>query len=106
MYLDAEICLSVPQCSSDPVLAVTFSHEDSSRIITSGKNSIVFWSLNGDSLKKRTGTFRNNPKPKYITTVAFTPEGQTVTGDSAGNIALWQKGIFLAHKGKVITYGR
>uniref|UniRef100_A0A2P2I0X4 Echinoderm microtubule-associated protein-like 2 n=1 Tax=Hirondellea gigas TaxID=1518452 RepID=A0A2P2I0X4_9CRUS len=80
------------KCSSDPVLAVTFSQEACTRIITSGKNSLVFWVLDDNSLKKRTGVFGNTPKPKYITAVAFTNTGETVTGDSNGNIAVWLKG--------------
>lgn len=80
------------KCSGDPVLAVNFTPEETPRIITSGKNSIVFWTLSDGALKKRTGVFGSVPKPKYVTAVAFTADGETVSGDSNGNIIIWAKG--------------
>ena len=52
----------------------------------------MFWTLEGDSLKKRTGIFGNRSKPKYVTALSFMEDGSTVSGDSSGNIIVWQKG--------------
>lgn len=81
------------------MLAVTYSHEKTARIITTGKNSILFWILNGDALKKRVGVFGKQHKPKFITTVAFDAKGTTITGDSDGNVLIWKKGttLFILH---------
>ena len=83
---------SSPQCSGDPVLAVNFSQEDNPRVVVTGKNSIVFWTLDGDSLKKRTGIFGKTPKPKYVTAVSHTSDGSTISGDTNGNLIIWKKG--------------
>uniref|UniRef100_A0A2P2I3H0 Echinoderm microtubule-associated protein-like 2 n=2 Tax=Hirondellea gigas TaxID=1518452 RepID=A0A2P2I3H0_9CRUS len=104
-----ETKISDMKCSSDPVIAVNFSTEEPPRIVTTGKNSIAFWTLeDGSTLEKSTGVFGSTPKPKYITSVSFTPDGETLTGDSNGNILVWAKGsneisrtITEAHQGSV-----
>ncbi|KAA0201377.1 hypothetical protein HAZT_HAZT008244 [Hyalella azteca] len=84
--------VAAARCSGDPVLAVTFSRESTQRVVTSGKNSLVFWSLEDGALKKRTAVYGSHPKPKFTTAVAFTESGQTITGDNNGNIFFWKEG--------------
>lgn len=38
------------------------------------------------------GIFENRDKPKYVTCVAFTQNGDVVTGDSHGNLVVWARG--------------
>ncbi|XP_018021292.1 echinoderm microtubule-associated protein-like 2 isoform X2 [Hyalella azteca] len=83
--------VAAARCSGDPVLAVTFSRESTQRVVTSGKNSLVFWSLEDGALKKRTAVYGSHPKPKFTTAVAFTESGQTITGDNNGNIFFWKE---------------
>lgn len=37
---------------------------------------------------------QKHEKPKYVLCVAFTENGDTVTGDSGGNLYIWGKGQF------------
>lgn len=36
--------------------------------------------------------FQKHEKPKYVLCVAFAENGDTITGDSSGNIYIWAKG--------------
>lgn len=38
------------------------------------------------------GIFETREKPKYVTCVAFLQTGETITGDSNGNLAVWGRG--------------
>lgn len=38
------------------------------------------------------GIFENRDKPKYVTCVAFTQNGDVITGDSHGNLIVWGRG--------------
>ncbi|XP_058462136.1 echinoderm microtubule-associated protein-like 2 isoform X1 [Malaya genurostris] len=81
------------KCSVDTIVAVEFHPLDKGQIITIGKNHIAFWSLDQNGmLYKRMGVFENREKPKYVTTITFTPTGDVVTGDSNGNISIWARG--------------
>lgn len=80
------------KCSADQVLAVDFSPVDRSTIITCGKNHISFWSYDSGMLAKRLGIFENRERPKYVTSISFTDAGNVISGDSNGNLLIWQRG--------------
>ncbi|XP_034294138.1 echinoderm microtubule-associated protein-like 2 isoform X2 [Pantherophis guttatus] len=80
------------KCSNESVLAATFHPTEPTLLITCGKSHIHFWTLEGGSLSKRQGIFEKHEKPKYVLCVAFTENGDTVTGDSGGNLYIWGKG--------------
>ncbi|XP_069179372.1 echinoderm microtubule-associated protein-like 2 isoform X3 [Procambarus clarkii] len=80
------------KCSADQVLAVDFSPVDRSTIITCGKNHISFWSYDSGMLAKRMGIFENRERPKYVTSISFTDAGNVISGDSNGNLLIWQRG--------------
>ncbi|BFZ12124.1 hypothetical protein BsWGS_15165 [Bradybaena similaris] len=78
--------------STDPVLAVEYHPLDNSQIITCGKSQISFWTLEGGSLARKNGIFDKYEKPKYVLCLAFSDSGDTISGDSSGNIFVWGKG--------------
>ncbi|CAM5172821.1 unnamed protein product [Eretmochelys imbricata] len=80
------------KCSNESVLAATFHPTEPTLLITCGKSHIYFWSLDKGSLSKRQGIFEKHDKPKYVLCVAFTENGDVVTGDSGGNLYIWGKG--------------
>ncbi|XP_016854011.1 echinoderm microtubule-associated protein-like 2 isoform X4 [Anolis carolinensis] len=80
------------KCSNESVLAATFHPTEPTLLITCGKSHIHFWTLEGGSLSKRQGIFEKHEKPKYVLCIAFTENGDTVTGDSGGNLYIWGKG--------------
>uniref|UniRef100_A0A8C0H2H7 EMAP like 2 n=1 Tax=Chelonoidis abingdonii TaxID=106734 RepID=A0A8C0H2H7_CHEAB len=80
------------KCSNESVLAATFHPMEPTLLITCGKSHIYFWSLDRGSLSKRQGIFEKHEKPKYVLCVAFTENGDVVTGDSGGNLYIWGKG--------------
>ncbi|XP_066252932.1 echinoderm microtubule-associated protein-like 2 isoform X1 [Euwallacea similis] len=81
------------KCSVDPVIAVEFHPLERNTIVTCGKSHIAYWTLDaGGTLYKRMGIFETRDKPKYVTSVAFLQSGETITGDSNGNLAVWGKG--------------
>ncbi|PSN50018.1 hypothetical protein C0J52_03295 [Blattella germanica] len=78
------------KCSADTVVAAEFHPMDRQSIVTCGKSHISFWTLDaGGTLYKRMGIFENRDKPKYVTCLAFTQSGDTVSGDSNGNVIIW-----------------
>ncbi|KAK4308983.1 hypothetical protein Pmani_019360 [Petrolisthes manimaculis] len=98
------------KCSADQVLAVEFSPVDKSTIITCGKNHISFWSYESGMLAKRMGIFENRERPKYVTAISFTDTGNVISGDSNGNLLIWQRGgntvyrmVRGAHEGPVFS---
>ncbi|XP_074872350.1 echinoderm microtubule-associated protein-like 2 isoform X3 [Carettochelys insculpta] len=80
------------KCSNESVLAATFHPTEPALLITCGKSHIYFWTLDRGSLSKRQGIFEKHEKPKYVLCVAFTENGDVVTGDSGGNLYIWGKG--------------
>lgn len=81
------------QCSVDTIVATEFHPLDRNTIVTCGKSHIAFWSLDvGGTIHKRMGIFETREKPKYVTCVAFLQTGETITGDSSGNLAVWGRG--------------
>ncbi|CAH0560977.1 unnamed protein product [Brassicogethes aeneus] len=90
------------KCSVDTIVAAEFHPLDRNTIVTCGKSHIAFWSLDvNGTLFKRMGIFETRDKPKYVTAVAFLQTGETITGDSSGNLAVWGRGtntIWKFHK--------
>ncbi|XP_015834813.1 echinoderm microtubule-associated protein-like 2 isoform X3 [Tribolium castaneum] len=81
------------KCSVDTIVAAEFHPLDRNIIVTCGKSHIAFWSLDvGGTLYKRMGIFETRDKPKYVTCVAFLQTGETMTGDSSGNLEIWGRG--------------
>ncbi|GAB6020327.1 Echinoderm microtubule-associated protein-like 5 [Chamberlinius hualienensis] len=77
--------------SADPVLAVEFHPMDKNVIISCGKGHVNFWTMEGTTLLKSSGIFDKN-KPKFVHCLTFTETGELVTGDSNGNILVWDRG--------------
>ncbi|EHB04120.1 Echinoderm microtubule-associated protein-like 1 [Heterocephalus glaber] len=80
------------KCSNEAVFAADFHPTDTSIIVTCGKSHLYFWTLEGNSLIKKQGLFEKQEKPKFVLCVTFSENGDTITGDSSGNILVWGKG--------------
>lgn len=89
----------------DTVVAAEFHPLDRHCIVTCGKSHVNFWVLDQTgTLYKRMGIFENRDKPKYVTCLAFLQNGDTLSGDSNGNIIVWGQGIvFFAFIGLVLV---
>uniref|UniRef100_A0A7N6AAZ0 HELP domain-containing protein n=1 Tax=Anabas testudineus TaxID=64144 RepID=A0A7N6AAZ0_ANATE len=102
--------LAEVKCSNDSVLGAVFHPMDANLIVTCGKSHINFWTVEGNTLTKRQGLFEKHEKPKYVLCVAFAENGDTITGDSSGNIYIWAKGgnrisqvVSGAHEGGIFS---
>ncbi|XP_024133382.1 echinoderm microtubule-associated protein-like 2 isoform X3 [Oryzias melastigma] len=102
--------LAEVKCSNDSVLGAVFHPMDNNLIVTCGKSHINFWTMEGKTLSKRQGLFEKHDKPKYVLCVAFAENGDTITGDSSGNIYVWAKGgnrithaVSGAHEGGIFS---
>ncbi|NXY28600.1 EMAL1 protein, partial [Pomatorhinus ruficollis] len=80
------------KCSNEAVFASDFHPTDTNIIVTCGKSHLYFWTLEGNSLIKKQGLFEKQEKPKFVLCVTFSENGDTITGDSSGNILVWGKG--------------
>nr|XP_023029644.1 echinoderm microtubule-associated protein-like 2 isoform X2 [Leptinotarsa decemlineata] len=81
------------KCSVDTIVSAEFHPLDRNTIVTCGKSHIGFWSLDPNgTLYKRMGIFETREKPKYVTCIDFLQTGETITGDSNGNLAVWGRG--------------
>ncbi|XP_064484609.1 echinoderm microtubule-associated protein-like 2 isoform X3 [Ornithodoros turicata] len=96
--------------ASDAVLAVEFHPMDRHTLVTLGKGHIHFWDMEGGTLAKKLGIFEKSNKPKYVLCMTFTEVGDLLTGDSNGNIIVWQRGsnrvsrlVSNAHDGPVFS---
>ncbi|RXG70158.1 Echinoderm microtubule-associated protein-like 2 [Armadillidium vulgare] len=94
------------KAGSPPVLGVTFTAETPFRIVTSGKNHLNFWSLFGEGeLGKRSALFGEYEKPKFVPSVVALDSGEILTGDSNGNILIWEKGTNTIKTGLKEAFG-
>uniref|UniRef100_A0A4W3JWA5 EMAP like 1 n=1 Tax=Callorhinchus milii TaxID=7868 RepID=A0A4W3JWA5_CALMI len=80
------------KCSNEPVFGADFHPTETNIIVTCGKSHIYFWTLEGGSFSKKQGLFEKHEKPKFVLCVTFAENGDTITGDSSGNILVWGKG--------------
>uniref|UniRef100_A0A8C9VNH0 EMAP like 1 n=1 Tax=Scleropages formosus TaxID=113540 RepID=A0A8C9VNH0_SCLFO len=74
------------KCSNEAVFGADFHPTHTSIIVTWGKSHLYFWTLEGSSLIKKQGLFEKQEKPKFVLCVTFSENGDTITGDSSGNI--------------------
>uniref|UniRef100_H3DIX5 EMAP like 1 n=1 Tax=Tetraodon nigroviridis TaxID=99883 RepID=H3DIX5_TETNG len=102
--------LAEVKCSNESVFGVDFHPTDCSVIITCGKSHLYFWSLEKSVLVKKQGLFEKQEKPKFVLCATFAENGNTITGDSSGNILVWGKGtnrishvIQGAHEGSIFA---
>ncbi|XP_026809328.1 echinoderm microtubule-associated protein-like 2 isoform X3 [Rhopalosiphum maidis] len=82
------------KCSMDTVVAAEFHPLERNQIVTCGKGHISFWTLDaGGTLYKRNGIFETTrDRPKYVTCLAFTQNGDVLSGDSNGSVVIWGRG--------------
>ncbi|CAG0888088.1 unnamed protein product, partial [Cyprideis torosa] len=85
--------LAEVRSSAEIVLACDFSPaaEEPVTVVTIGKSGLLFWTLEDGSLSKKTGIFGSD-KPKYVTSLVYTESGDLLTGDSNGNVLVWEAG--------------
>ncbi|XP_068194186.1 echinoderm microtubule-associated protein-like 1 isoform X2 [Antennarius striatus] len=102
--------LAEVKCSNESVFATDFHPTDSNIIVTCGKSHLYFWTLEKSTLVKKQGLFEKQEKPKFVLCVTFAENGDTITGDSSGNILVWGKGtnrishvIQGAHEGSIFA---
>ncbi|KAI4463398.1 wd-40 repeat protein [Holotrichia oblita] len=111
------------RCSTEAIVAAEFHPQNENFIVTCGKSHVGFWHLEDGTLKKKMGIFGSHDKPKYVNCLAFLPSGEAITGDSNGNLAIWEAGkntianfitnvhegsifcIYISKDGNVITGG-
>jgi microtubule-associated protein-like 1/2 len=107
--------LAAAKCYNDFVFGVDFHPKEKNLIISCGKQHIFFWTIDEESklLVKKSGVFETPfklDKPKFILCFAFTHNGDLITGDSDGNLLLWNckqlkisRVIKEAHEGGVFS---
>uniref|UniRef100_A0A8C4HTX0 EMAP like 1 n=1 Tax=Dicentrarchus labrax TaxID=13489 RepID=A0A8C4HTX0_DICLA len=102
--------LAEVKCSNESVFAADFHPTDCNIIVTCGKSHLYFWNLEKGVLVKKQGLFEKQEKPKFVLCVTFAENGDTITGDSSGNILVWGKGtnrishvIQGAHEGSIFA---
>uniref|UniRef100_A0A8C6U2F1 EMAP like 1 n=1 Tax=Neogobius melanostomus TaxID=47308 RepID=A0A8C6U2F1_9GOBI len=105
-----EVRLAEVKCSNDAVFATDFHPTDSNVVVTCGKSHLYFWTMEKGMLVKKQGLFEKHEKPKFVLCVTFAENGDTITGDSGGNILVWGKGtnrisqvIPGAHEGSIFA---
>ncbi|XP_072313232.1 echinoderm microtubule-associated protein-like 1 isoform X5 [Eucyclogobius newberryi] len=105
-----EVRLAEVKCSNESVFATDFHPTDSNVVVTCGKSHLYFWNMEKGMLMKKQGLFEKQEKPKFILCVTFTENGDTITGDSSGNILVWGKGTHRisqiipgAHEGSIFS---
>ena len=94
----------------ESVLAIDFHPIDKYSLVAVGKGSVNFWDIRGMTMAKKTGLIDKYDKPKYVLCSTFNDLGETITGDSNGNIIIWPRGsnkprrvIYDAHPGGVFS---
>lgn len=85
--------LSECKSSVDPVLSLEFHPMEKHSLISVGRGHINFWDTEGGTLVKKVGIFERMEKPKYILCLAFNDLGELLTGDSNGNIIIWNSAM-------------
>ncbi|PWA16263.1 hypothetical protein CCH79_00004394 [Gambusia affinis] len=102
--------LAEAKCSNESVFAADFHPTDSNIVVTCGKSHLYFWTVEKGMLVKKQGLFEKQEKPKFVLCVTFAENGDTITGDSSGNILVWGKGtnrisrvIQGAHEGSIFA---
>lgn len=78
----------------EPVLAIDFHPIDKYSLVAVGRSTINFWDTRGMTLSKKTGLFDKYDKPKFVLCLTFNDQGDTITGDSNGNLIIWPRGSY------------
>lgn len=78
------------KCSIDPIIVVEVNPLDKNQIIIAGK-LLTFLTYNSSCLSKKICNFDPRDKPKYITCITFSQRGDVITGDTNGNIAIFDR---------------
>ncbi|XP_022090492.1 echinoderm microtubule-associated protein-like 2 isoform X2 [Acanthaster planci] len=83
---------SAQMAGTDAVVVGTFHPFDDSIIVTAGRQHLFFWSLVHRKIvrDKKSGNF-DSQRPSYVTCLEFSHTGDVITGDSSGNITIWEK---------------
>jgi len=100
------------KCTSETVVAVEFHPMEDGSIITCGKGHVNFWQIEPSysAMSRKTGVLDPRDKPKYFTCLAFSSNGDLITGDSNGNVFVWGRGynavtkaLWKIHEGPIFT---
>ncbi|XP_072175162.1 echinoderm microtubule-associated protein-like 2 [Diadema setosum] len=80
------------QANTDAIVCGAFHPFDDSTVVTAGRHHLYFWTLLDNRLvrDKRSGVW-DSDKPAYVTCLEFSHTGDVLTGDSSGNITVWEK---------------
>lgn len=105
--------LASTKCYGDAVLNCEYHPSEKNLIITSGKQHLIFWTLDLTChLQRKSASFELSPsstiiqnsdgsvvslasnslrqeKPKYVLCIAFSHNGEVVSGDTDGNLIFW-----------------
>ncbi|XP_038078773.1 77 kDa echinoderm microtubule-associated protein-like isoform X2 [Patiria miniata] len=83
---------STQTAGADAVVVGSFHPFDDSIIVTAGRQHLFFWSIVHRKIvrDKKSGNF-DNQRPSYVTCLEFSHTGDVLTGDSSGNITVWEK---------------
>lgn len=84
----------------EPVLAIDFHPIDKYSLVAVGRSTVNFWDTRGMTLSKKAGLFDKYDKPKFVLCLTFNDQGDTITGDSNGNLIIWPRGSY--RPGRVI----
>ncbi|PIK34274.1 putative 77 kDa echinoderm microtubule-associated protein [Apostichopus japonicus] len=78
--------------SNTAVTVGAFHPYEDTILVTAGRKHIHFWRFNHNKLfrDKRSGVF-DEERPEFVTCLEFSPTGDVLTGDSSGNISVWEK---------------
>ncbi|XP_033124151.1 echinoderm microtubule-associated protein-like 3 isoform X12 [Anneissia japonica] len=81
------------KCNTDVVCQIGFHPKITTRIVSVGKDHLVFWDLKGTSIQETMqADYGEHAKPKFTICMLFRSNGDLVTGDSNGMICVWLSG--------------
>ncbi|XP_072035970.1 echinoderm microtubule-associated protein-like 2 isoform X2 [Amphiura filiformis] len=89
---DNLIAKSNQQTDVEDVVVGVFNPFDDNLIVTAGKQHVFFWKIKNKKIQrdKKSGIFEGM-KPAYVSCIEFSHTGDVLTGDSGGNITVWEK---------------
>lgn len=101
------------KCYNDLVFSIDYHPTEKNLIVSCGKQHILFWTIDASGhLTKKLGIFDGKiiEKPKYILCTSFLYSGEIISGDSEGNLIIWNhkdgkivRAIKQAHDGGVFS---
>eukprot|EP00055_Hartaetosiga_balthica_P012061 m.57177 g.57177 ORF g.57177 m.57177 type:complete len:1939 (+) comp7823_c0_seq2:90-5906(+) len=91
----------------DKIFSIAFNPISPTDIVTVGVSHIKFWSRKGNGFQSNRGIFGKKGKVETQLCIAFSGDGNTLTGSSSGTICIWEKNTLVttvkAHKGPVFA---